>query len=183
MIGRIKRLSAGRIGGVADAPAAPVVMVLGAMVAPDATPMPMLAARLDVAVRLVAAGTAQRVLVSGNAAGESGDEIVAMTNYLVAAGIDPALIDPDPFGLCTWDSCLRAKHTFGIDRMLVATQAFHLPRAVAECRTVGIDAYGVIAENNCRPRTLARSMAREWLLARPKALIDLVRQPQAALAR
>ena len=65
----------------ADAPAADVVLVLGAQVAPGGTePMPVLRGRLDTAAGLVSAGRAQVILVSGDGTGGSGDETTVMTS-------------------------------------------------------------------------------------------------------
>ena len=88
--GWVAYVSAGRVHDVADAPDAPTVIVLGSQVR-DGKPMGFLAGRLDAAIELMRSGKAQTVLVSGDANGGSGDEIAAMTDYLVAAGIDPDL--------------------------------------------------------------------------------------------
>ncbi len=79
--------SAGHTSDAVDAPDAPVVIVLGAQIK-DGKPMAFLKGRLDAAVELVEAGKAKAVLVSGDANGGSGDEIAAMTNYLLEQGID-----------------------------------------------------------------------------------------------
>ncbi|MGW5314865.1 SanA/YdcF family protein [Nocardia thailandica] len=156
------------------APGAPVVIVPGAKVAEDGTPMAYLRGRLDAARELLAAGKVSEVLVSGDAGGSSGDEIAAMTRYLVDHGVDPAVIRADGAGLSTWETCARARQQFGIERAIITTQAQHLPRAVALCRGAGIDADGVEAPCDCRPMTVARNNIREWLAA-PKAVWDLWR--------
>lgn len=48
-------------------------------------------------------------------------------------------------GRRTYDSAYRAKHIFGLNKMIVVTQPFHIGRALFLCRKVGIDAYGVEA--------------------------------------
>ncbi|WP_241665725.1 SanA/YdcF family protein [Prescottella subtropica] len=161
-----------RLSVPATAPAAPVAIVFGARVA-DGWPMRFLQGRLDAAVALVRAGTVSVVLVSGDAHGHSGDEIAAMTGYLVAAGVDRWRIVADPYGLDTYDTCVRAARTFGIRRALVVTQTFHLPRTVALARAAGIDADGVRAGiAGGRLRTLVRNSVRE-ILAYPKAVWDV----------
>ncbi len=168
-------VSSGHRSEVAAAPVAPVVIVPGAKVAEDGTPMSYLRGRLDVAIDLVRAGKAAGILVSGDAGGVSGDEIVSMTKYLVAQGIDPGLIRSDPEGLSTRETCERAKQHFGIERALIVTQYEHLPRAVALCRAAGIDADGVTAYCECRRITVLRNNLREWLAA-PKAIFALIFQ-------
>ena len=46
-------------------------------------------------------------------------------------------------GRDTYDSCVRAQRIFGVTRALVVSQAYHVPRAVAICRSVGLDVDGV----------------------------------------
>lgn len=168
----IASAASGRVHDLADAPEAPVVIVLGAKVQ-DGMPMSFLAGRLDVAAALVRDGRARAVLVSGDANGTSGNEIDAMTRYLVASGIDSDLIVGDDYGLDTYDTCVRAAQTFGVRRALIVSQDPHVTRAVALCRHAGIDVHGVRGDCDCRTITVARNTAREWL-ARPKAVLDMV---------
>ena len=39
----------------------------------------------------------------------------------------------DYAGFDTWDSCVRAKKIFGVDRAVLISQGFHIRRAVALC--------------------------------------------------
>lgn len=155
---------------LADAPNAPVVIVFGAKIQ-SGRPLPFLAGRLDTTVQLVKAGKARAVLVSGAAGGTSGDETRAMTAYLVDKGVDPAKIVVDEFGLDTYDTCARAVQVFGVRRALLVTQSYHVPRAVALCRSLGMDADGVAATCDCNILSLAKNRAREWL-----ATVDAVRE-------
>ncbi|MDJ0396051.1 ElyC/SanA/YdcF family protein [Rhodococcus sp. G-MC3] len=169
--GWIAYASFGRVHDAADSPVAPVVIVLGSQVR-DGKPMKYLSGRLDAAIAVLESGRAKAVLVSGDANGKSGNEIAAMTNYLVDAGIDPAKIVGDDYGLDTYDTCHRAATTFGVSKALVVSQGLHVSRAVALCRDAGVDAQGVDAECECNWLAVARNYGREWL-ARPKAILDL----------
>ncbi|WP_405166263.1 YdcF family protein [Nocardia sp. NBC_01499] len=135
--------------------------------------MAYLRGRLDVAIELVRSGKAREILISGDAAGSSGDEIASMAKYLVDHGIDSALVRSDGAGLSTRATCERAKQLFGIDRAIIVTQYRHVPRAVALCRAEGIDADGVTAYCDCRRTTLIRNNIREWLAA-PKAVAAMI---------
>src|SRR4051812_3044329 len=150
---------------VAGAPAADVVLVLGTTVAPDGRPEDRLAGRLTTAAELVTTGRARVVLVSGDGGGDSGDETAAMTSYLTGAlGVDPARVVADPSGLDTYDSCIRARDVYGVRRALVVTQAYHLSRAVALCRALGIDTEGVAARcDGCGTTLLVEKSARDYL--------------------
>lgn len=167
---------------LADAPSAPVVIVFGAELAPGGQrPKPFLAGRLDVAAELVRKGKARAVLVSGDAGGGSGDEIAAMTNYLVEHGVDKRRIATDPHGLDTYDTCARAVDVYGVRRALLVSQAFHLPRAVTLCRRAGMEADGVHARcDSCRAITLRKNAVRE-IGADVKAAGDAVRRPAPAV--
>ncbi|MFD3707210.1 vancomycin high temperature exclusion protein [Nocardia sp. NPDC058658] len=166
-------LSSGHRSDVSAAPSAPVVIVPGARVAPDGTPMAYLRGRLDVAIELVEAGKAGQILLSGDAGGSSGDEIASMTRYLLDHGIDPAIVRSDGAGLSTRETCERARSMFGIDRAIIVSQYQHLPRAVALCRAADIEADGVVAYCDCRRVTEVRNNVREWLAA-PKAVAEMI---------
>ncbi|UYP18989.1 YdcF family protein [Rhodococcus sp. Z13] len=176
---RVSARATGLMYEVDDAPAVPVVIVPGARVR-DGRPMRMLRRRLEVAVALMRDGRAQAVLVSGDANGTSGDEIAAMIGFLVEHGVSRERIVADPYGLDTYDTARRAVDTYGVRRAAIATQAFHLPRAVALCRRVGIEVVGIRAVNDVRLRTRLRNLAREFVLSRPKAFLELhfPRDPQ-----
>lgn len=159
-----------------------VALVLGTQVAPDGKePFPRLRGRLDAAAQLVRDGRAKVVLVSGDAGGASGNETSVMSSYLQRAGVSANRIVADPFGLDTYDSCLRAKQVFGVTRAIVVTQGYHLPRAVTLCRHVGIDANGVRAScDECTVIDFPRNWGRDFL-ACSKAALDAYRDRDAAV--
>ena len=119
--------------------------------------------------------------MSGDGRGSSGDEVSVMTDYLVAKGVDPGRIAIDQYGLDTFDTCRRAHDVFGVDRAILATQSFHLYRAVTLCRHVGIDAAGVPAGcDACSLGTLIRNRSRDALAA-VKAAVDAARDRGPAI--
>lgn len=67
----------------------------------------------------------------------------AMRRYLTQAGVPGEAIVEDRRGVDSWASCERAADEFGLDRLLVVSQQFHLPRTVALCRSMGLDVIGV----------------------------------------
>jgi vancomycin permeability regulator SanA len=167
-----------------DLPSAEVVLVLGAQVAPGGSrPMPFLRGRLDTAAALVTGGHAKVILVSGDGNGGSGNETTVMTNYLTSSrGIDPQRVVADPYGLDTYDSCIRAKRVYGVERALVVTQSYHLARAVALCHDAGVDADGVGARcDGCVSLNLARNSIRDYF-ACTKAALDAFHDREPAVA-
>lgn len=128
---------------VRSVPEAPVALVLGAQIYPDGTPSPYLKGRLDAAKRLYDAGKVRAILVSGDNGDEHYNEPDGMRNYLIRKGVPAGKVVADYAGFDTYDSCVRAKRIFGVDRLIVVTQGYHLPRAITTCRLIGVDADGV----------------------------------------
>jgi vancomycin permeability regulator SanA len=83
------------------------------------------------------------LLVSGDNRTKSYDEPTAMFDYLVAHGVPAEDVVRDYAGRDTYDSCSRALRIFGVHRLAVISQGYHLPRAVATCRGLGVEATGV----------------------------------------
>lgn len=133
----------GHLFAEADVPEAPVALVLGTKVEADGTPSPFLAGRLEIAQRLYAAGKVRVILVSGDHMNYDYDEPDAMRRWLVDRGVPAEKVVLDHAGFDTYDSCARARRVFGVERATVVTQSFHLPRAVALCRHLGVAANGV----------------------------------------
>ncbi|MFF3670367.1 SanA/YdcF family protein [Microtetraspora malaysiensis] len=128
---------------LSSVPAMPVALVLGAGLTAHTAPTPMLRTRLDIGARLYHAGKVRALLVSGDNSRVGYDEPTAMRDYLTSHGVPAEKVVLDYAGFDTWASCVRARKIFGASRAVVVTQNFHLPRAVALCRTAGLDAFGV----------------------------------------
>jgi len=139
----VRTAAHGRVYSEADVPAAPVALVLGAEVYADGTPSPFLAARLDIAKRLLDAHKVKAILLSGDNSHWTYDEPGDMEVYLIARGVPASQIVLDYAGFDTYDSCARAHRIFGVNRAIVVTQSFHIDRAIALCRTQGINATGI----------------------------------------
>lgn len=142
-VGFVRSRAAGHCYEEPDVPAVPAALVLGAQVKPDGTPSGFLTARLDLAKRLYDAGRVETIIASGDHVAIEQNEPVAMRNYLIKAGVPAERVVADPGGFDTYQSCLRATRIYGLSRLLIVTQSYHLPRAVATCRALGVDAIGV----------------------------------------
>lgn len=137
------RLTTGdRLRTTADVPRTEVAVVFGAGLW-DGEPSPYLAHRLDAAARLYRAGRIEVVLVTGDNSREDYDEPDAMRTYLTRHGVPDERIVSDYAGFDTWDSCVRAKKIFGVDRAVLISQGFHVRRTVALCEAAGVSSYGV----------------------------------------
>lgn len=169
------RLGAGtRVGTTADAPAREVAMVFGAGLW-KGRPTPYLAHRLDAAAELYRTGKVKVVLVTGDNSRAEYDEPDAMRRYLTERGVPDDRIVSDYAGFDSWDSCVRAKKIFGVDRAVLVSQGFHIHRATTLCRSAGIDAYGVGVDEP-RDGTWYYGGARE-LAASGKAALDALLRP------
>ncbi|MFJ8081000.1 vancomycin high temperature exclusion protein [Streptomyces sp. NPDC096205] len=164
----------GRLSTTADVPRTDVAMVFGAGLW-NGEPSPYLAHRLDTAAELYRAGRVKVVLVTGDNSREEYDEPDAMRAYLVRSGVPDRRIVSDYAGFDTWDSCVRAKKIFGVDKAVLISQGFHIRRAVALCEDAGIVSYGVgVAEPH--DSTWYYGGVRE-ILASGKAALDAVIEP------
>lgn len=130
----------------ADAPTRTTAIVFGAGLRRDGTPTQVLADRVATAARLYHQGSVQSLFLSGSARGQSYDEAEAMRTLAIELAVDPQAILVDKQGTRTLETCLRARQAFGIRSALLVTQRFHLPRAMALCQALGIEADGVQAD-------------------------------------
>ena len=119
------------------------ILVLGAGLKPDGSPSDMLRDRLSFACDLWQEGVSDTVLISGDRASESYDEVTAMKNYLLAHGVPEEAIVEDPMGYSTSESLIRAKEVYGYENIVVVTQRYHLYRALYVAEKIGLDAKGV----------------------------------------
>ncbi|MFJ8360034.1 vancomycin high temperature exclusion protein [Streptomyces sp. NPDC093984] len=134
--------TSGRLRTPADVPRTEVAVVFGAGLW-GGEPSPYLAHRLDAAADLYRAGRIKVVLVTGDNSREDYDEPDAMRAYLARHGVPRERVVTDYAGFDTWDSCVRAKKIFGVDRAVLVSQGFHIRRAVALCQAAGVTSYGV----------------------------------------
>jgi vancomycin permeability regulator SanA len=141
----IRRYGA-RIIATADAPNRTTAIVFGAGLRRDGTPTLVLADRVTAAARLYHQGSVQSLFLSGSTRSRGYDEAEAMRTLAIELGVDPQDIVVDKQGTRTLETCLRARQAFGIRSALLVTQRFHLPRALALCEAMGIEADGVQAD-------------------------------------
>ncbi|GGR18725.1 SanA/YdcF family protein [Streptomyces aurantiogriseus] len=166
--------TADRLGTTDDAPRTEVAVVFGAGLWAG-EPSPYLAHRLDAAAELYREGRVKVVLVTGDNSREDYDEPDAMRAYLTEHGVPDGRIVSDYAGFDTWDSCVRAKKIFGVDRAVLISQGFHIRRAVALCQAAGVESYGV-GVAAVHDVTWYYGGARE-IFAAGKAALDAVFEP------
>ncbi len=120
-----------------------VAIVLGAKVWDGGVPSFVLEDRIITAVELYKAGKVKKLLMSGDNPTKEYDEPTAMKNYAIKLGVPENDIVLDFAGRRTYDTCWRAKNIFGVEKAIMVSQEFHLPRSIYLCQNLGVDAVGV----------------------------------------
>lgn len=153
---------------------APVALVLGAGLNRDGSAGVVLQDRVETAAELYFAGKVEKLLMSGDNSSVYYDEPGAMLDHALSLGVPEGDIVLDYAGRRTYDSCYRAKAIFGVDNLIVVTQAFHLPRALFLCNAFEIESTGVPADDaNYRLSSYTTWWVRE-ILATMKAYWDVL---------
>lgn len=150
------------------------IVVLGAGVWGD-EPSPMLKDRLDKAISLYQENVSSKIIMSGDHGRKNYDEVNIMKRYAIEKGIPSEDIFMDHAGFSTYDSIYRAKEIFKAKKIVVVTQKYHLYRALYIARSLGVQAYGVMAEPKKYSGQLYRDI-RE-VLARDKDFVKCLLKP------
>lgn len=130
------------------------ILVLGCGLRRDGEPSHMLSDRLDTAIEAYRMGLAPKLLMSGDHGRAEYDEVNAMKEYAMERGVPSSDIFMDHAGFSTYESMYRAKAIFQCERVVVVTQRYHLFRALADARAMGMEATGIRAD--------VRPYARQW---------------------
>lgn len=152
------------------------ILVLGCGVRPDGTPSLMLRDRLEMGLKLYEAGAAPKLLMSGDHGRVEYDEVNAMRDYALERGVPSEDVFMDHAGFSTYESMYRARDVFACRTILVVSQRYHLYRAVYDARALGLEAYGVAAEDIAYTGQVMRE-ARE-VLARDKDFFYCIFKPE-----
>jgi SanA protein len=162
--------SRARLYDTETAPYHRVAIVFGAGLQRDGTPAAVLRDRVTTASNLYLAGKADKLLMSGDNRTIYYNEPQAMHDYATRLGVPSEDIVLDYAGQRTYDTCYRARDIFGLEDAILVTQAFHLPRAIYTCNTLGIEAIGVPADR----RSYSRGPYIYWNIRELLATINAV---------
>lgn len=152
------------------------ILVLGCAVKEDGRPSDMLHDRLQRGVELYEIGTAPKLLMSGDHGRKEYDEVAAMKQFAIDAGIASSDVFMDHAGFSTYESIYRAKEIFQADKILIVTQEYHLYRALYIANRLGVEAYGVDADYRTYIGQTMRDL-RE-VLARNKDFLTCIFRPE-----
>ena len=153
------------------------IIVLGAGVWGD-EPSPMLEDRLLKGKELYENGISKKIIVSGDHGKKDYNEVGVMKKYLIDNGIPSEDIFMDHAGFSTYDSIYRLKEIFEAKKVVIVTQKYHLYRALYIASKLGIEAYGIEADNIPYPFINIKNEIRE-VLARDKDFFKLIFKPKS----
>lgn len=119
------------------------IMVLGAGLNSQDEPGTVLTRRLNTSLELYELGVSEKMLMTGDHGRKHYDEVNAMKDYAMAAGLESSDVFMDHAGFSTYESMYRARDVFQVERMVIVSQHYHLFRSVYIARSLGIEAYGV----------------------------------------
>ncbi|MBE6053387.1 MAG: SanA protein [Clostridium sartagoforme] len=142
------------------------IIVLGAGVRQDGTPSDILADRLEASLDVYKANLGNSFILSGDHGREDYNEVRAMKNYIMKDNVDEKIIFMDHAGFSTYDTMYRAKEIFKVEKAIIVTNEYHLPRALYIARRLGIEAYGV--KSDLREYQLMDSYKKREVLAQLK---------------
>ena len=151
------------------------IIILGAGIWGD-SPSPMLQDRLLQGIDLYKKGISSKIIMSGDHGREEYDEVNVMKKYAIDNGVPSEDIFMDHAGFSSYESIYRAKEIFGVEKVVIVTQKYHLYRALHIANSLGLEAYGVGAD----PRQYVGAMYREIreILARNKDFIKCLFKPE-----
>ena len=140
--------TAGQIVSEAEAETfdADCALVLGAGLKKNGEPGNTLTDRLETAIALYESGAAKKLVMSGDHGRQGYDEANLMKQYAVERGVPSSDVFMDHAGFSTYESVYRAEAIFLARRVIIVTQAYHLPRALFIANGLGLDAVGVAAD-------------------------------------
>ena len=155
-----------------ELPSNDVGLVLGTSArGPAGWENPFFANRIAAAAELYRAGKVKHLLLSGDNRRVDNDEPTDMRKALAKHGVPESATTLDYAGFRTLDSLARAKEVFGLTKLTIITDDFHVERALLLARHYGIDATAYPSKPvafKWSKKTRLREVG-----ARCKALLDL----------
>jgi SanA protein len=164
----------GQIVEAAAAPVERVAIVFGAGLTRSGRVTAVLYDRVATAADLYHAGKVSWLILSGSQTWAGYNEPLAMQQAALELGVPAEALVMDEAGSRTYDTCYRAGAIYGVERAILVTQRFHLPRAMFLCEALGLEPVGVAADRRpYRERSVTYWNLRE-VLATAAALWDVV---------
>ncbi|HHX99381.1 TPA: DUF218 domain-containing protein [Candidatus Dojkabacteria bacterium] len=139
-------------------------------------PTPILKERLDTGIYLYENDIAPKIIMSGDHGQEYYDEVNIMKEYAIEKGVPSEDIFMDHAGFSTYESMYRAQYIFGVQKLVVVSQKYHLYRAVYIGKNLGMDVVGANATKTIMGGHRAR-LTRE-VFAQGKDFFKVILRPE-----
>ena len=123
------------------------LLVLGAGVEKNNRPSQILEDRLISAAKYVKIFNPKYIILSGTRRELDYNEPAAMLNFLLSEGIDQDSIILDELGFSTYHSCVNLKNLYDPENIVIVSQRFHLYRSLMISRLIGLQSFGLSANN------------------------------------
>jgi uncharacterized SAM-binding protein YcdF (DUF218 family) len=148
-----------------------IAVVLGAAVRPDGTASPTLRLRTEHAIALHRSGLVDRVFFTGGVGRHGPPESDVAAAIALAAGLPADRIDREARSTRTVENLSEAAARLPPGaRIVIVSNRWHLPRAVAAARLIGLAARGSGPKATAPPGATSRAMLRE-VAAMPGTLL------------
>jgi len=159
-------------------PEGEAILILGAYVFPDGQLSDMLRDRVTVGFELYQQGRAPKIIVSGDHSRVEYDEVNSMKDSLIGQGVPGQDVFMDHAGFSTYESIYRTRDIFQAKRVIIVTQAYHLPRALFIARALGLEAYGVPSDLHQYGSAMSAYQTREKLARNKDFWLAKIIRPQ-----
>jgi vancomycin permeability regulator SanA len=133
-------------GGNQSIDSEPIIVILGAGINNNDTPTDILKRRLESGFEIYNQNK-YKIIVTGDNSQQDHNEPRVMKNYLIKLGVSGSDITEDFGGRRTMDSCYRVKNFFDAKKIILVSQAFHLPRARFLCESVGLEVQTKVSQD------------------------------------
>lgn len=165
----------GKIYSVSTVPQSEVAIIFGAGLERPGKPSAFLESRLLKGIELYQSGRVRALLVSGDNRTSHYNEPIAMRDYIVAHGVPTKAVVVDYAGYNTYDTCYRAHAIFGLNKAVLVTHGYHLPRAMLTCARLGVQNVGVKSD---RQQSFSRNYKIREYFSMNKAALQLLYMPE-----
>ena len=170
----IKILYSQWISSITHIPQSDWLLVLGAGIENNNQPSPILEDRLISTVKYAKSFNPKYIILSGTKKERDYNEPIAMLDFLLSEGIGRDSLILDESGFSTYHSCMNIKKICGHGNLVIISQRFHLYRSLMISRLIGLQSFGLVADNYTFSNTIKIFWYLRESLAIPYNLIRML---------